>query len=155
MKGSSRPALIRREHARHEWSPELFGWQWSEEGRSLAARLLGLREDAVPVEEYTEDGAYVLRAEIPGIDPDRDVEVTVSEGELSVHAERREEKKEKAAGRYRTEFHYGAFTRSVALPPGAKEDEVAATYQNGILEVRVPVESGEPKAVRTISIRHD
>ncbi|ONH35012.1 hypothetical protein BL254_13800 [Protofrankia sp. BMG5.30] len=107
------------------------------------------------VEEYAEDGAYVVRAELPGIDPDRDVEVTVSEREVSLHAERREERREKATGRYRTEFRYGSLTRSVALPPGAKKEEVAATYHNGILEVRIPVTSGEPRAVRMINIRHD
>ncbi|WP_250291411.1 Hsp20/alpha crystallin family protein, partial [Frankia sp. CiP1_Cm_nod1] len=144
MKASSRPVLIRREHTGQERSPGPHGRPWSQEGRSRAARRLGLREDAVRVEEYAEDGAYVVRAELPGIDPDRDVEVTVSDKEVSVHAERREERREKATGRYRSEFRYGSLTRSVTLPPGVKKEEVAATYHNGILEVRIPVAGGEP-----------
>jgi HSP20 family protein len=135
-------AITQRQRARRDW-PELLGRPWSQRrtsGRTPAARLLGRREGDVLVEEYTEDDAYVLRAELPDVDPDRDVDVTVSEGTLSLHAERREETRQKARGGYRTEFHYGALTRSVALPPGAQEDQAAATYKDGILEIRVPVE---------------
>jgi HSP20 family protein len=134
-------ATTRRQYTRRDW-PELLGLPWSQEKGSPLTRLLGRREGGVPVEEYTEDDTYVLRAEIPDVDPGKDVDVTVSEGKLSVHAERREEEKRRQArGRYHTEFHYGAFTRSVALPPGAREDQAAATYKDGILEVRVPVEA--------------
>jgi HSP20 family protein len=92
------------------------------------------------VEDYVEDDQYVLRAELPGIDPDNDVELTVDNGVLTIKAERREEKKEGG----RSEFRYGAFTRSVTLPSGADEDAVTASYDNGVLEVRVPIK--EPKA---------
>jgi HSP20 family protein len=144
-------ARVRRGHAHLERS-DLLSRHWSEEGRSLAAWLLG--GTVVRVEEFTEPGAYVLRAELPGIDPDEDVEITTSAGVLSVHAVRREEKKEKVGGRYRTEFRYGALSRSVTLPSGAREDEIAATYKDGILDVRVPVETGEEEtASRTINIR--
>jgi HSP20 family protein len=135
-------AITRRQYARRDW-PELLGLPWSQERGTPLARLLGRREGGVPVEEYTEDDTYVLRAEIPDVDPEQDVDITVSEGTLSVHAERREEKRQQASGGYHTEFRYGAFTRSVALPPGAKEDQAAATYKDGILEVRVPVEEAK------------
>ena len=46
-----------------------------------------------------------------------------------------------AGGRFRSEFHYGSFERSVALPAGAQSDDVTATYTDGILEVRVPVDT--------------
>jgi HSP20 family molecular chaperone IbpA len=80
-----------------------------------------------------EDDRYVLRAELPGIDPDKDVEVRVSGGVLTIHGQRQEQQKE----RYRTEFRYGSFTRSIALPTEANEDDVTAVYRNGILEVAV------------------
>ena len=75
------------------------------------------------VEEDREDGQYVLRAEMPGIDPDKDVEISIANGVLTVTAERREEKKEQQ----RSEFRYGRFTRSVTLPGGANEDDVRAS----------------------------
>ncbi|HEU4544224.1 MAG TPA: Hsp20/alpha crystallin family protein [Jiangellaceae bacterium] len=90
-------------------------------------------QQMIRLEEFTEEGRYVLRAELPGIDPEKDVEVTVSDGMLTIHGERKEEEKE---GR-RTEFRYGSFTRSIALPAGADEYNVTAVYDKGVLEITV------------------
>ncbi|MDH6144308.1 MULTISPECIES: Hsp20/alpha crystallin family protein [Kitasatospora] len=89
----------------------------------------------IRVEESTEEGAYVVRAELPGIDPAKDVEITVEDGTLTVKAERTEEKKDK----HRSEFRYGSFQRSVRLPAGAKEEDVTASYENGVLTVKAPL----------------
>ncbi|GAB3155277.1 Hsp20/alpha crystallin family protein [Microbispora hainanensis] len=102
----------------------------------LEAPLAALRPmtgQQMRLEDYVEDGRYVLRAELPGIDPERDVEISVSNGMLTIHAERRHEERQG----HRTEFRYGAFTRSVMLPPNADENDVKATYDKGILEVSV------------------
>lgn len=97
----------------------------------------------IRVEEFGEAGQYVLRAELPGIDPDKDVDIEIAEGLLTVKAERREETKEGG----RTEFRYGTFTRTLRLPAGAAEDDVRATYHDGILEIRVPIaEASKPEA---------
>jgi HSP20 family protein len=101
------------------------------------------------VEDYVEEGRYVLRAELPGIDPEKDVEITVENGVLTIKAERREEKKEE--GR-RSEFRYGAFTRSATLPVGADEDDVVATYGDGILEVRVGIKPEKKPEAKRITI---
>ena len=85
------------------------------------------------VEDYVEDGTYVLRAELPGVDPDKDIEVTVFKGILTISAHRQEENE----GKHRSEFRYGAFARSVALPERADEDHIRASYDSGILEVVV------------------
>ncbi len=100
---------------------------------------------ALRIEDRLEDDRYVVRAEIPGIDPDKDVEITVSDGVLTISAERREEISEKG----RSEFHYGSLIRRVALPAGAVEDKVLARYQDGILEVLVPIETVqvEPRTI--------
>ncbi|SFP32610.1 MULTISPECIES: Hsp20/alpha crystallin family protein [Actinomadura] len=78
----------------------------------------------------------MIRAELPGIDPDRDVEITVAGGVLRIHAVRHEEKKDV----HRSEFHHGSFT----LPADTKVDDIKASYDKGILTVRVPM----PKAAR-------
>ena len=91
---------------------------------------------AVRIEDYTEQCAYVVRAQLPGLDSEKDVEVTVEGGVLTIHAERREEA-------HRLEFRYGSLTRSVALPGGADPDKSTASYDRGILEVRVPVNRAE------------
>lgn len=98
--------------------------------------LAGLRSDhLIRIEDEMHDGHYVLRAELPGMDPEKDVEITVSNGLLSIKAERSEKKEENG----RSEFSYGSFTRSVSLPAGADEDNIKATYDKGILTVDVAV----------------
>jgi HSP20 family molecular chaperone IbpA len=100
------------------------------------------------VEDYVEGGQYILRAELAGIDPDKDVEVTVRDGVLSVKAERREEKREGQ----RSEFRYGAFARTISLPAGADENDVTATYKDGILEIRVGMKAEEKPEAKHIPI---
>ncbi|WNZ06650.1 Hsp20/alpha crystallin family protein [Streptomyces sp. 11x1] len=118
--------------------PDLFGW--AETG------LTG--PHGIRVEEHLTDGRYVVRAELPGITPEKDVEITVTEGVLTLRAERREEIAEK----HRTEFRYGTFTRSVRLPAGARGDEATAEYKDGVLTVTVPVPETRT-ATRTIPVR--
>ena len=95
----------------------------------------GAESHVIRIEETEEDGTYVVRAELPGIDPDKDVEVTLERGVLTIQAERSERKQDKQ----RSEFRYGAFTRSVTLPEGVREEDVSAGYDNGILTVRAPM----------------
>jgi HSP20 family protein len=90
------------------------------------------------LEEYLEDDTCVIRAELPGIDPEKDVEISVADGILHLRAEREERSEEKQPNGYRSEFHYGRIARSIRLPEGATEADVTASYKDGILEVRVP-----------------
>ena len=122
---------------------ELF--DWFESGWPMVADWRREGGHALRIEDRLEDDRYVVRAEIPGIDPDKDVEITVSDGVLTISAERREEISEKG----RSEFHYGSLIRRVALPTGAVEDKVLARYQDGILEVTVPIETVqvEPRTI--------
>jgi HSP20 family protein len=92
------------------------------------------------VEEFRDGDTLVVRAEMPGIDPDKDVEITVSDGMLHLSAERRSETTTEDKKGYRSEFRYGSFSRSVRLPAGAGEEDVTATYDDGILEVRIPID---------------
>jgi HSP20 family molecular chaperone IbpA len=96
----------------------------------------------IRVEDEVTDGIYAVRAEIPGVDPAKDVDITVRDGVLTIKAERSEKKETNG----RSEFSYGSFIRSVTLPPGADEDAIKAGYDKGILTVSVPVSEGEPAA---------
>ena len=87
------------------------------------------------LEDEMTDGRYEVRAEIPGIDPAKDVDITVREGQLTIKAERSEKKEFDG----RSEFSYGSFVRTVSLPAGANEDDIKATYDNGILSVSVGI----------------
>ena len=105
----------------------------------VETELATLGARPIRVEDFREQDKYVLRAELPGIDPERDVKVIVDRGVLTVEAERTEEKHE----RHRTEFRYGALRRSVTLPSPADEDKISARYDKGILEVTVPLRQPE------------
>jgi HSP20 family protein len=105
--------------------PTFFGREW-------------LPEEMIRVDEFRENEALVVRAEVPGIDPETDVEITVSDGMLKIEAERREEKKTEKKGSVRQELRYGSFSRSLRLPEGVNRSDITATYNNGILEIRIP-----------------
>lgn len=106
------------------------------------------------LEEFREDGTFVVRAELPGIDPDRDVEITVAGGTLCIRAERREKHEARGDGDfYRSEFRYGQFTRTLPLPGGVGAEDVAADYTDGILEVRLPLRAAGPGPARVAVTR--
>jgi HSP20 family protein len=88
---------------------------------------------SIPVEQYPDGASHVIRLEIPGVDPKRDLTVTVQTGTLTVHAEHRQT----GPTDERSEFQYGSFARSIALPLGADISDVCATCHNGILTVRI------------------
>jgi HSP20 family protein len=96
------------------------------------------------VEELVRDDRYVIRAELPGLDPARDMEVTVDDATLTIHAERWQQDKEPA----RTEFRYGSVTRSIRLPAEVDAHDITASYRKGILEVRIPMPAPAPEGTR-------
>lgn len=102
----------------------------------------------IKIEETVSDEAITLRGEIPGIDPEHDIEIMVDGGRLSIKAERREARELKEGVSTRSEFHYGSYRRSFELPPGASIEDIDATYENGILDVRIPLDSAQPEPTR-------
>ena len=95
----------------------------------------------IKIEEFMKENELTVRAELPGVDPEKDIEVTVGDGTLTIKGERREEHK----GAERSDFHYGSFIRSIALPIGTNEKSVHATYKDGILQVKVQLQPIENK----------
>lgn len=133
--------------AKRSSSPMAEMMDWLESNAPFNFRSFGLAP-VVRVEDFVEEGAYVVRAELPGIDPEKDVEVSVDNDMLTIRGERREETKEKN----HHEFHYGSFLRTVGLPKGADADKITASYTDGVLEVRVPT-TGEEKPTVKIPIQ--
>jgi HSP20 family protein len=143
-------ALIRRGPRGAEYQEPLGPWsfEWPELFRPFPPLRSLLGEEHLRIEEFTEDDTLVIRAELPGIDPDKDVEITVSDGMLHIRAERRQETKVEEKGQYRSEIRYGAFSRSLQLPTGATEKDIDATYKAGVLELRVPIDRKKAEATR-------
>ena len=101
-------------------------------------------EGMIRVDEFQENGTLVVRAELPGIDPEKDVELTVTNGVLHISAERREEEETEDKGYVHRELRYGSFSRTLALPEGVSEADITADYTDGILEIRVPAPEAPP-----------
>jgi HSP20 family protein len=102
----------------------------------------------IKVEEFVEGDHYMIRAELAGIDPAKDVEVTVGSGCLTIHAERTD----KTEGKHRSEFRYGSFTRSLMLPANADEDAVTASYHDGILAISVGLKTDKKESAKKIEV---
>jgi HSP20 family protein len=94
--------------------------------------------ESAPLEQEDHDRTLVLRAELPGLDPQSEIAVTVAEGMLLVEAEQHRERHTEAGEYVRHELRVGAVRQSVPLPPDARPDDIVATYQDGVLEIRVP-----------------
>jgi HSP20 family protein len=99
-------------------------------------RRATMEEWTPAVDAVTSDGELVIRAELPGLKRE-DVDVTVSNGILTISGERKEEREEKGSGYLLRERRYGSFRRSMTLPEGTDEGKVKARFEDGVLEVRV------------------
>jgi HSP20 family protein len=116
-------------------------WRGLGEGR-------GRQESWLPaVDVFDQADAVVLKAELAGMDPD-DIEISVEDNVLTIKGERKFEEKVDDERYYRIERRFGSFQRSLALPQGVKAEDISASYDDGILEVRVPkAEEEKPKKI--------
>ena len=104
-------AIVDRDNHVTEWPP--VSWQrWR--------RLFEVEDgqEWLRVEEFHDGDTLVVRAELPDIDPDKDVEVTSSDGMVRIHAHREQKAEHKEKRGYRSEFRYGEFERTITLPRG-------------------------------------
>lgn len=101
-------------------------------GSSPVARLLQAGRP-IRTEDFVEDGRYVIRADLPGVDPARDIDVSVHQGMIEIKAFRRDDLKR----RQRAEIPYGLFRRLMPLPDHADGGTLTTRYTNGVLEVAV------------------
>jgi HSP20 family protein len=103
---------------------------------------------APPVDIYENGDNLVLKAELPGINPD-DVEIRVEDNTLYLKGERKSEKDVKEQNYHRIERSYGAFARSFSLPNSVDADKVTANFQDGVLTLTMPKkEEAKPKTIK-------
>jgi HSP20 family protein len=100
------------------------------------------------VDVFDRSGDLVVRAELPGIDPEKDVEIFLQDGVLTIRGERRQQETEKRDNIYRSEWSYGSFERRIPVPAGVKEADISANYVDGVLEVVVPKAAELPQSTR-------
>jgi HSP20 family protein len=100
---------------------------------------------------FEKDGNIEVRVELPGIEV-KDVDVNVNGSTLSIVGEKKEERETKEATFHRTERTYGKFSRQITLPANAQGAKATAKFNNGVLEVKIPVD-GETNAGKKIEIQ--
>lgn len=123
----------------------------------------GIRRPFVPAcDVFSREDDLVVRAELPGVDPEKDVKVMVEDDVLVVKGERTSKREIEEKDFYRMESSYGSFERRLPIPEGVDEESIVATYTDGVLEVVLPgaapkveePEAAEPETpVKTIPIK--
>lgn len=100
------------------------------------------------VESYHKNGSYVIKADLPGVNP-KDIHILVEGDHLVLQGERKMDKETKGRDFSRREVFYGAFQRSVPIPRGLRAEAIKAKYHDGVLEITAPMEKTHlPKEVK-------
>lgn len=121
-------------------------------GRGPMGRPEGGQAFMPTVEVYVTDKDVMLNAELPGIDP-KDVNVEISEDSVILSGETKQEKEIHEDTYYSSERMFGQFRRVVPLPSPIKEQEVKATFKNGLLTLKMPLqEAPKRKLPRKVEI---
>jgi HSP20 family protein len=102
------------------------------------------RELIAPMEVFDRDGQTVVRLEVPGVKME-DIDISVSDGVLTIKGEKKLEKEIKSEDCYRSERTYGSFRRTLSVPKGIDESKISATNDKGILEVVLPKIEEKPE----------
>jgi HSP20 family protein len=115
------------------------------------------RRWAPAVDLFEREHSLVLKADLPGLS-EEDVQIEVRDNVLTISGERRADFEDKQNGYYRVERSFGSFSRALTLPEGVDADKIAASFDNGVLEITIPkpeerkprrieIASGEPKTI--------
>jgi len=147
---------LRREIDRlfDEFNP--FGWRLPMARSMFGFEMPRLRRDAwmiAPAMDLVEkEKEYEITAELPGID-EKNVEIKLANGTLTIKGEKKEEKEEKQKDYHLSERRYGSFQRSFPLPEGIDTDKVEATFAKGVLTVKLPKTVEAQKAEKKITVK--
>ncbi len=131
-----------------------FRWPF---GRSLfAGEPLFQREMTWPkmpaVDVVESEKAYEITADLPGMD-EKNIEVKVTDGVLTMKGERQEEKEEKKKDYYLQERSFGSFQRSFELPDSVDADKIEASFKKGVLTVKLPKKAEAQKPAKKIEVK--
>lgn len=131
--------------ARSRPSRSVLGWVTD------SAPVARLRQAGrpIPAEDFVENGVYVIRADLPGVDPARDIDLLVRAGTIEIRAIRRDDLK----NRRHADISYGLFRRVMRIPADADSDSLTTRYTNGVLEVAMELPGARPTPIRSVGGR--
>lgn len=128
------------------------GFGLSPLGSDIFSPLTASGELKPQVDIGATDNEYSITVEVPGVDQ-QDVKVEVSNNTMTIRGEKKHEKEEKDKNYYRVERSYGSFQRVLSLPEDANQEDVKATFNNGILTIRMPRKALPKTDVKQIEIK--
>lgn len=129
----------------------LFEDFWGD-ARSMMSSMPSMMEAGWPSLDMQEtDQAYRITAEIPGLE-EKDVQLDLRDNVLMISGEKKDEREEKAGGRFYSERTYGHFRRTIPLAAEIDADKVQATFRNGVLTVDLPKNPKAQEKIRRIPI---
>jgi HSP20 family protein len=126
------------------WSPMSGFDLFKRDFEDLFDRLLGAPSSRRPpghgpaLESYVEGGKLIVRADLPGVDP-KDVDIIASGDQLTLRGKREQQREERGRDFIHREVTYGSFERVVKLPRGVNPEQITASYNNGVLELSIPL----------------
>jgi HSP20 family protein len=103
------------------------------------------------IDVFEKDGQLVVKAELPGMKKE-EIEVGFDGGDLTIKGERKAETEVKEDAYYRVERSHGRFYRRIPMPEGVNPDKIEATYNHGVLEIRVPMPTAAAHQTQKIKI---
>jgi len=110
-------------------------------------------EFSVPsVDVYEEKDEVVVKVDLPGMDRD-DIDVNITDSQLSIRGEKRKEEEVDEDAYYRSERAYGAFNRTIDLPSEVQTEKAKASFKNGVLEIRMPKSEEAKKRVKKLTVK--
>ena len=129
-----------------------FGRDWmapfgGRSGLGRGAGEIGRNLWSPQLEVFERGGQLIVHADLPGMNRE-DVKVDVVDNMLVIQGERRQQREEDEEGYYRSERSYGSFHRSIPLPEGVNEDEIKATFRDGVLQVTMPAPQRQQRGRR-------
>ena len=129
---------------------------WRPFDRSLFATepLFGreLKWESMPVDVVESEKAYQITADLPGMD-EKDIEVKVVNGAVTIKGERQEEKEEKKKDYYLRERNFGSLERSFTIPESVDADKIEASFKKGVLTVMLPKTVEAQKPAKKIEVK--
>lgn len=137
----------------HREIDRIFEDVWGGFGRStFAPEDWSLGDVAPRIDETEDEKGYHIAAELPGMD-EKDIELTLSDGMLTICGEKKQESEDKKKNYYRAERSFGVFRRSIPLPAEVDESKVAASFDKGVLTIDLPKTKAAQKKAKRIAIK--
>ena len=118
---------------------------WRREMKFVSAPAVDIAE---------KDNAYEITADLPGMD-EKNIEVKLSNGNLTIRGEKKEEKEEKRKDFHLQERHFGSFERTLGVPQGVDVDKIEAAFKKGVLRITLPKKPEAQKPEKKIAVKAD